>query len=114
MFGDGLNDAAALKAAQVGIAVSDDTNNFSPACDAILEGGALGKLPVLFRLAGQAIRIIYLCFFISLCYNLVGLYFAVQGTLSPLFAAILMPLSTVSIISFTRIAVHLCARKNKL
>jgi len=53
-------------------------------------------------------------FAISLTYNFIGLYFAVQGLMSPLFAAILMPISTVTIILFTSIAARLYARKNHL
>lgn len=114
MLGDGLNDAGALKQSDLGIAVTDNINNFSPGCDAILDGAGFEKLPLFIHQAKDAVKVIHMSFGISLTYNVVGLYFAVQGLLSPLFAAILMPLSTVTIISFTSIATHLYARKNKL
>jgi len=113
MLGDGLNDAGALKQANLGIAITDDTNNFSPACDGILKGEALSKLPLFFKLAKQGMYIIYACFVISIAYNSIGLFFAAQGKLSPLFAAVLMPLSTFTIIAFTSLATRFCGRKLK-
>ncbi|GLU55696.1 heavy metal translocating P-type ATPase [Dyadobacter frigoris] len=111
MIGDGLNDAGALRQSNVGLAVSDDINNFSPACDAIVEGNQLGKLPSFINLAKSGQRIIKISFAISLLYNLFGLSFAVAGKLSPVIAAILMPVSSITIVLFTTAATNISARK---
>lgn len=98
MLGDGLNDAGALRAAEVGLAISDDVTAFSPACDGILAGEALTDLPRLLSFVKRGKRILFLAYGLAICYNLIGLSFAVQGLLSPVIAAILMPLSSISVV----------------
>ena len=114
MLGDGLNDAGALKQSDLGIAVTDNINNFSPGCDGIIQGDALKLLPQFIAQSKDAMKTIRFSFALASFYNLIGIYFAVQGTLSPLTAAVLMPLSTITIISFTTVFTRYFAYKNKL
>ena len=98
MIGDGLNDAGAIKQAHIGIAVSDDHLHFTPASDAILQGSSLHNLPKFIAFAQAGLRLIKFSFIISLVYNAIGLSFAIQGNLSPLIAAILMPVNSISML----------------
>jgi len=111
MIGDGLNDAGALAKSEVGIALSENINVFSPACDAILDASQFQQIDRFLWASKKAIKIIKYCFILSLCYNIVGLYFAVTGQLIPVIAAILMPLSSISIVIFTSIATNLVGKK---
>ena len=98
MVGDGLNDAGALAAAHAGIAVSDDTACLVPACDAVLQGARVADMPALLRYARRTPAVIAFCFAVSVIYNVVGVGLALAGALTPLAAAILMPVSSMTIV----------------
>lgn len=106
MVGDGLNDAGALQQSDVGIAVSEDAQYFSPACDVVMAAEEVAHLGDYLQLARQGMHIVRAALGISFLYNLVGLYFAVQGLLSPVIAAILMPLSSITVVTFGVLATH--------
>lgn len=111
MLGDGLNDAGALKQSNVGIVITENVNNFTPASDGIMDAKLFDRLPELLRFSRLAKRIVYASFILSFLYNIVGLSFAVTGNLTPIFAAILMPLSSISVVLFTTFAVNVKAKQ---
>jgi Cu+-exporting ATPase len=113
MVGDGLNDAGALAQSNVGVSISENVNVFSPACDAILDAKEFKKLHYFLKLSEKAITTIKMSFTLSLLYNVVGLSFAITGNLLPLVAAIIMPLSTITIVSFVTLMSNYYSRKIK-
>lgn len=111
MVGDGLNDAGALKQSEVGIAITEDSGVFTPASDGILYGNNLQLLDRFLELAKSSSYILKIGFAISFFYNAIALSFAVTGHLTPLVAAILMPISSISVVGFTTLAVNFIAKR---
>ncbi|GAA4445231.1 heavy metal translocating P-type ATPase metal-binding domain-containing protein [Pontibacter saemangeumensis] len=111
MVGDGLNDAGALKQSDAGIALTNSITNFSPSCDAILDATAFEKLSKFIGFSKKSMRIILASFALSLVYNVVGLSLAVQGLFTPIASAILMPISSISVIVFATLSVRLAAKR---
>jgi len=114
MIGDGLNDAGALKAAPVGISITEKNSAFSPACDGILQADSFELLPRILDMARSSLTVIKASFVLSLLYNVVGLAFAVTGDLSPVIAAILMPASSVTVVLFATLMTTFLARRKGL
>ncbi|WP_298392543.1 heavy metal translocating P-type ATPase metal-binding domain-containing protein [Flavobacterium sp.] len=111
MVGDGLNDSGALAQSNVGISISENVNVFSPACDGILDASQFQKIAFFMNYSKNAMLTIYMSFALSLLYNVIGLSFAVTGNLSPIIAAIIMPLSTITIVSFVTTLSNIYAGK---
>ncbi|RTQ53292.1 HAD family hydrolase [Hymenobacter gummosus] len=114
MVGDGLNDAGALQQADAGIALTDTLTNFSPACDAILDARSFGRLGTFLRFSQDCLQVVLATFVVSFVYNGIGLGLAVQGRFTPIVSAILMPVSSLSVILFATLLVRLAAFKRNL
>jgi Cu+-exporting ATPase len=114
MVGDGLNDAGALKQSDVGVAVAERVGALSPASDVILDADQVRGLPGVLRFARRVVKIVRLSFMLSSAYNLIGIGIAASGLLSPLVCAILMPLSSVTVVGFACGATRRAARRTGL
>jgi P-type Cu+ transporter len=111
MIGDGLNDAGALAQSEAGISIADDIFSFSPACDAILESEKFGQLDRFLDFTKRSFGVIRTNFLLSFFYNVIGLSFAVTASLSPLIAAILMPISSITIVAFATFSISFLGRR---
>jgi Cu+-exporting ATPase len=111
MIGDGLNDAGALMESEVGLTVADDIFSFSPACEGIIESSKFKNLYEFINFTKISMKIVKISFLISFLYNAIGIFIAVQGILSPIIAAILMPVSSISVVAFATFSVKLISSR---
>jgi len=111
MTGDGLNDAGAFMQSDVALSIADDIYHFSPAGDAIIEAAQFHRLTAYISFARKSLWIVKMSFGISFLYNLIGLSIALTGNLSPVVAAILMPISSITVVAFATFATKLLAKR---
>jgi len=110
MAGDGLNDAGAFLQSNVAMSVADDIYHFSPAADIIIEAGKFNTINRLIRFSKQSLNVVKISIAISFIYNLLGLLYALSGKMSPVVAAILMPVSSVSVVAFAIFSTQILAK----
>ena len=111
LFNQKPEDKLELAQSDVGVSVSENINVFSPACDGILDAERFAELPKFLLLTNKTMTIIKASFILSFLYNIVGLLFAITGNLSPIIAAILMPISSISVVVFVTISSNIIAKK---
>jgi len=101
MIGDGLNDAGAMCNATLALSVVEDQASFHPSCDMILEGKYLEDFTRQWQILKGSRYILLVCLLFATFYNIIGLSLAVSANLTPLACAILMPLSSLTILAIT-------------
>ncbi len=112
MMGDGLNDAGALMQSDVAIAVAENVHQFSPACDVVMGAHQVASLNNVLVYANNSLMVVKGGFMLSILYNIVGVTLALNGMISPVIAAILMPLSSVTVVTFGVVATWWLYRKH--
>ncbi len=111
MAGDGLNDAGAFMQSNVALSVADDIYHFSPAGDIIIESKKFHLIDNVIKFAKDSIKIVKISFVISFIYNIFGLIYALSGNMTPVVAAILMPISSVSVVAFAIFGTKVISKK---
>ena len=101
VVGDGVNDAIAMKASSVGVAVRGSVEGSLRAADVYLTKSGVESIYSLICASKHLIKVIYRNIYFSLVYNLIGVYLAFTGEVTPLVAAILMPLSSLTVLGST-------------
>lgn len=112
MIGDGLNDAGAMAEADVAIAVTDETATLVPACDVIMHADRLPDVPILLQYARRMKHLIWWSLVFSMVYNLIGLWLAIAGMLSPVIVAVMMPVSSLIVIGVSVLGARWFGRRS--